>query len=135
MRKFRENKISEKIINKYWKCYLSRIVLCVIFFRIFFAFFFRIFLRKISLPYGDTWVIFFWKKHENEKIDFCQVLVWVCIKHWDIMKLASTWCVLDPERVCSELNELFFLNFTWKVHFMVQVHMYFFIVVVSVFKN
>ena len=32
--------------------------------------------------------------------------------HWDIMKLASTWCVLDPERVCSELNELFFLNFT-----------------------
>ena len=33
---------------------------------------------------------------------------------WDIMKLASTWCILDPERVCSELNELFFL----KGHFM-----------------
>ena len=26
------------------------------------------------------------------------------------MKLASTWCVLDHERVCSELNELFFLK-------------------------
>ena len=29
------------------------------------------------------------------------------MSHWDIMKLSSTWCVLDPERVCKELNELF----------------------------
>ena len=88
---------------------------------IFFCFFFCIFFaKKFQSHMGILGLFFFWKKHENEKIDFCQVLVWVCIKYWDIMKLASTWRVLDPERVCSELNELFFLNFTWKVHFMVQ---------------
>ena len=101
-------------------------VLKKIFFCIFFAFFFRIFFaKKFQSHMGILGLFFFWKKHENEKIDFCQVLVWVCIKHWDIMKLASTWCVLDPERVCSELNELFFLNFTWKVHFMVQLLSYY----------
>ena len=31
-----------------------------------------------------------------------------------MMKLASTWCVLDPECVHSGLNELFFLKIYMK---------------------